>query len=377
MEEIPKDEILELELTRRRRRRIVIVIVPAMLGFFLSTFGGPDVVYLLGGMFSLHEEATYILFRLLVILMYGASITGLALMYLQTGFMGNRSAELASIRYEMEGRQHGKDGGTAEAISMLDSKLSNRIEHLGSRLDEIAFSTHDITDAERTELINRLRESIEKAAKADFIKEIRASIAESQEHLKFGEELQSLYERTTGRLNQELRALTLRGNLNLALGSVTAIIGIIVLYFFVGDIKPPLGDIKPPLGDIKPPLGDIKPPPDIMAFTSTFLPRLSLVILVEVFAYFFLRLYSTSLMEIKYFQNEITNIEAKFLALQTAIHRKDGRAVAEVISQMAQTERNYILQKGQTTADLERSRIEKEAVTSLTRNLLRMFPRRS
>ena len=243
-------------------------------------------------------------------------------------------------------------------MSVLDPDISTRISHLERRLDEVALSAHDITDAEKTELINRLRESIERVAKTNFIKEVQASIAEakSQEHLKFTEELQSPYERTIGRLNQEVEALTRRGNWNLVLGSATAVVGILVLYSFVEDMR--------------------TSPKDMLAFTSTFLPRISIVILVEVFAYFFLRLYSASLMEIKYFQNEITNVEAKFLALRTAIHTEDEKAVGEVISQVAQTERNYILQKGQTTADLERSRIEKETVTSLSRDLLKAFSRR-
>lgn len=58
---------------------------------------------------------------------------------------------------------------------------------------------------------------------------------------------------------------------------------------------------------------------DPWLFTTHFLPRLTLVVFIEIFAYFFLRLYKSSLTEIKYFQNEMTNIEAKFIALYIAL----------------------------------------------------------
>ena len=96
-----------------------------------------------------------------------------------------------------------------------------------------------------------------------------------------------------------------------------------------------------------------------------FIPRISLVLLVEVFAYFFLRLYSTNLIGIKFFQNEMTNFESKFLALRAAEHKNDEASIAEVIRQLALTERNIVIQKGQTTVDLERSKAEKETITSL------------
>lgn len=41
--------------------------------------------------------------------------------------------------------------------------------------------------------------------------------------------------------------------------------------------------------------------------------------MIELFAYFFLSLYRTSLQKIKYFQNELTNIEAKQIALRAAL----------------------------------------------------------
>ena len=80
---------------------------------------------------------------------------------------------------------------------------------------------------------------------------------------------------------------------------------------------------------------------DPVWYVVQFLPRLTLVVLIEIFAYFFLRLYKSSLGEIKYFQNEITNIEAKALALQAAELAGDKESTASIINRLADTDRNF------------------------------------
>src|SRR5260370_19317416 len=49
---------------------------------------------------------------------------------------------------------------------------------------------------------------------------------------------------------------------------------------------------------------------------SYFLARLSLVTLVEAFAFFFLRLYRFVLVEVKYFRDELTGVNMRVLALR-------------------------------------------------------------
>jgi len=71
-------------------------------------------------------------------------------------------------------------------------------------------------------------------------------------------------------------------------------------------------------------------------FLEHFLPRVSLVILVEVFAYFFLRLYKESLDDIKYFQTEITRVEMKTLALTVATELKDSEATRMLLTRFAE-----------------------------------------
>jgi hypothetical protein len=88
-----------------------------------------------------------------------------------------------------------------------------------------------------------------------------------------------------------------------------------------------------------------------------FIPRFSFALLIEVFAYFFLQLYKKSLGEIKYFQNELTNVESRALAAQIARHANDPDLMIKIALNLASTERNFVLERGQSTVDLERERI--------------------
>ena len=353
MEKTSDEDMREIATARRQRLYIGVGVMCIVSGI-MGLWGLP---LLLDYIFQYaYGENLLILFVFVGLFLGGGVI--LIMVYLQTGFKQVSSPESALIQYEAELQRLSEDMETLP-------DLSNRLSILETLLEQINLSDHDISDFHRDELVRRLRESIEEAAKGEFLDEIRDSLKENQAHIELNREMQSQYRLTTSRLNTELSALTRRGNLNLAFGIPIAVIGILFLSYSVINMQPLNIESLNENGIA------------LAAFTHNFVPRLSLVIVVEVFAYFFLRLYTNSLAEIKYFQNEITNVEAKFFALQVAVHGGDEKIIGDVIEQFAKTERNHILQKGQTTVNLERSRMEKETITSLIQNLLKAFSRRS
>ncbi|MNG20679.1 hypothetical protein D3C84_1049540 [compost metagenome] len=106
----------------------------------------------------------------------------------------------------------------------------------------------------------------------------------------------------------------------------------------------------------------------------SFAPRVMLVIFIEMFAYFFLRLYKQGLSEIKYFQNELTNVESKIIALEVCYLNSDSHAMATVIDALSKTERNFVLEKDQTTIEIEKSRLDTETtkgLMSMLQNLIK------
>lgn len=79
-------------------------------------------------------------------------------------------------------------------------------------------------------------------------------------------------------------------------------------------------------------------------FVIQFFPRLTLVAVIELFSYFFLRLYKQAIDEIRYFQNEITNIELK-LSAAVITQKISPTKPNVVISALAATERNFLVSK--------------------------------
>lgn len=81
-------------------------------------------------------------------------------------------------------------------------------------------------------------------------------------------------------------------------------------------------------------------PKDNLDFISNFLPRLSLILLIETFAYFFLRLYKDNLKEVKYWHNELTAIEHRVLALNMALKLDDKELVKTILLEFSKFEKN-------------------------------------
>jgi hypothetical protein len=78
---------------------------------------------------------------------------------------------------------------------------------------------------------------------------------------------------------------------------------------------------------------------------TSYLPRISVAVVIEVFAFFFLRLYKANLFDVKYFSNEKTNVEMRMLALKTAIITDESDTLSSVVRDMSRTERNFIIKK--------------------------------
>ena len=272
-----------------------------------------------------------------------------AMRYLDVGV----SLKGGSLRLESGGPGNDRQqlAQKLDEVSAHNSDLSSRMSVMEAQLSAGLSSDH-LSQTERDELVDHLRDGIRQAATKEFLEGIRDSVKGRE----FESVLEMLHERTVDRLSNELFALSRRGTLNLLLGMVMAVVGMLLLGYFI--IAQSLNQPSPGLS------------------LDYFVPRMSLVVFTEVFAYFFLRLYSNTLVEIKYFQNEITNIEARFLALRAALHTGPAESLVGVIRRIARTERNFVLEKGQTTAEIEHLKTEKQTIASLMSTILETLSER-
>lgn len=182
------------------------------------------------------------------------------------------------------------------------------------------------------EAVAQLKDDLCRGVGEELLADVRAA-ARAEEPVR---EIAVKTARMETRRGQEIVDLARRGNVNLVLGMITTLAGLLVLGYAVITAS--------------------------VAATATdlvlhFLPRFAFAALIEVFAYFFLRLYKQGLAEIKYFQNELTNAESRAIAIQMALHTSEPGLLAELSRTLAATERNFILMAGQSTVELERERI--------------------
>ena len=206
---------------------------------------------------------------LLIFALFGVSVFGLVMMYLQTGlrFNSRKQSVQETSQSELE-----KVLSELESLRSIPSRLSN----IEDRVEVMQSPQFEISDNQYAEFVEQIRKSIEKSASAEFVQEIETSLNENKERLDLHQVSRMQYETIITRLKEELQKLSLRGNVNLAIGVATALIGILILYSFVEG-----GTWLAMPGESK-------------QFVEGFIPRLSIVILVEALAYFFLRLYRAS-----------------------------------------------------------------------------------
>lgn len=261
-----------------------------------------------------------------------------------------------------------KKGGPSE--SWGDSETSDSAKHQqrffleravdSMRKDIAELSQHagqqvQMTEADKSRLFAVIEEQIRTDLSESFLETVEKKYAPTMLTQARAEQLIGRCSNTRSRLSDEIYSLTRRGNLNLVIGSLTAIIGLALLGYFVVASGTEFAALLKTSSSDQTPAVDAR---SITPLLGLFLPRLSLVVVIEVFAYFFLKLYRKSLEEIKYFQNEMTNIEAQFISLEGALFLEDKEPLRQIIEQLSKTERNFVLSKGETTVEIEKLKLE-------------------
>lgn len=104
---------------------------------------------------------------------------------------------------------------------------------------------------------------------------------------------------------------------------------------------------------------------DLQSFIIHFLPRFTFVIFIQLFAFFFLRLYKNNLEDAKYFQNELTNLTAKSSSIKISYLMGDTDKVYEILKDLSVIERNFKLLKDETTVGLEKAKLENNLEKSM------------
>lgn len=261
---------------------------------------------------------------------------------------------LVGIVVLMQYLNRGESGPRSKDLLLIREEINHGLKELNEKLAAVRNLGGIPSDEERAQLVSELHTRLKSESSEALLLELRTNFDKNQVRIERLRDVEQQHSQTIGRLREELFALGRRGNLNLSIGIITTISGLFLLGSFVigNSLIPSRGGST-----------------TLETFLIEFIPRLSLVLLIEIFAYFFLSLYKSNLREIKYFQNEVTSIEGKFMALRLAAQSDSPDHLTSAIDSLAKTERNFILSKDQTTVDLERAKIEQAQSSDLTAKL--------
>lgn len=145
------------------------------------------------------------------------------------------------------------------------------------------------------------------------------------------------------RIKEEIHNLKNRATLNLVLGVTISCAAFLVFFFLVYNEKPEY---------------------DYRKVFMHFIPRVGLVVFIELLAYFFLRLYKTSLSSIQYYHNELTNIETRKIAAIVAIKHCGEDKIWQAVEQLLRVERNVLIKDKETTIQMEMLKLQSEKDSS-------------
>jgi hypothetical protein len=185
------------------------------------------------------------------------------------------------------------------------------------------------TSIDTSSLIEKLRSTLTKDVAQDIKKEFERQIAT----LAYIERIRQIFVNDERRLFDQIAILRKRGNLNLVIGIVTTLLAAITLVLTITFANPSSSDPQ--------------------KMTIYFVSRISTVIFIEVFSFFFLRLYKSTLAEEKYYQNEITARTARQSALEAAFSGSDAVAVPKLVEMLVGVNQNESKSKKSEDVDIK------------------------
>jgi hypothetical protein len=280
---------------------------------------------------------------------------------------------LFTLNYLQSGK--GKDDRKPSASDRINNEFDEIAKKIADLEQHVAYAPAPVypvpevivSDEERQRALSKAFSALGEETVSRIFQNNALAIKEELQKSVGADRVKLSASEVINRLRREITDLRLRSNANLVIGLSITGIGVWLLWSTVSIIE------SSPILKILASEGDISNIKFLKTIALSLLPKISIVIFVEIFAYFFLRLHRDGLAEIKYFQNELTNVESKLIALESAFASNQPNAIKHALKALSDTERNHILEKGQTTVELERAKADSEYVRQFAKTIPSFF----
>lgn len=208
------------------------------------------------------------------------------------------------------------DRDVAHAAALV--AMTQEVQTLRAQFEQLSRVQVTAASGDREALVDALRGQIAGA----LASELEQRFAKQATETVYIGKTRQVFSATSARLTQEIAALSRRGNLNLTIGVLTTAFAVGLLAYMVLTASSTFSDFP--------------------ALLSHYVPRLTTVIFIEVFSFFFLKLYRGSLAEIKFYQNELTVLDSHQIALEASRASADGGSGRLVLEQIVRRNPNLM-----------------------------------
>jgi hypothetical protein len=250
------------------------------------------------------------------------------------------------------------DGGEGNYIDQ-ERRLRDIESHMGKfieRFNSFERAAKNLEDGIPKEIVDSLVDEIKKVSAAGISSELADRIGKSSVFDRYIGQIRLICRSAISSIEEEIDSLNARSNLQIASGATISVIGFLVLGYFIYSAE-----------------DAIRAQNLNLTTMSYVILRAGLILLIELFALFFLRMYRYSIFEIKYFQNEISNIYMKSIAVEMAFSSGDEKLLSQLSKELISAERNVIMRKGDISLSQLRDIAERDGDAVLA-NILKSIP---
>lgn len=205
----------------------------------------------------------------------------------------------------------------AEVDAIRFAKIAESLKGSVEKLSK----NQSITEVDVATISDAIDAAVAKSLPGAFLERIESKYGRSIQHGLVAAGFDDLFQRTKNRLRDFKEELGRKANVNLLSGLAIGVLGLAILIYFISS--------NPSTDEI-----------DQIGKYFYYLSRLSLVLIIESVAIFFLRQYQRAVNDEKFVANEITNIELKLVALKTATLLQLNSGIEVAVADLATTDRN-------------------------------------
>ena len=285
---------------RRTRLYVIVTLIYGGMAFALAMLKN-DLVE------RLHVDP--LILGIITVLLSIAAFAPILMLYLR----GSLSFPIFDNLFEI-GRQRADEPSLGTTLDF--ESLRSEIHTIRRELALSKRGNQELTDDDRTAMLQALREQFAETIANEFAARESSALAEKLGLLPVRHALES----SNIRLCDELAALGRRGNLNLVIGTLTTCVAVALLIYMV--------------------LGHATTSTTIPDLIAYYIPRISTVVFIEIFGFFFLRLYKAGLTELKYYQNELTTLSLIGVAVEMVSRQATAESFTDLARSLVQCDRN-------------------------------------